>query len=465
MKVSVIGAGVGGLAVAIRLANAGHQVTVFERSTSVGGFCQGYQRDGWRFDTGPSLLVWPEQLAALFCQTGPPLHQVLPLTPVPAPSYRFADVTGGQLSAGELSGGGEWLALLDRAELIWQAVAEAVLSHPAPGPVDLARLALRRPSDLLRVAPGRTLRQLGRRTLTDPRLRLILDRYATYAGADPRRAPAVLAVIPYLEQRFGCWHVPGGLARIPPALVDRLHECGGQLRLAAPVVRIEHSDGAVCGLRLADGEAVTSDVVVSNVAELVTAELLGRPPGAPTALSFSGFSLLLGLQTDPQLPPHLVSFPRDYDAEFDAVFAGRPASDPAIYLCTPQDPAMHPAGGRSCRLLVNAPTQGRCDWAAPGLAERYGEHLLDRLASRGLDLRPLTSWWEPRTPVDLASASGVASGAIYGRAAHGLAGLRRPGNRTRLRGLYLVGGSVHPGGGLPLVLASAAIVAALVGPP
>jgi phytoene desaturase len=448
-------------------------VTVCERSDVVGGAAAGYGRDGFGFDTGPSLLTWPEQLRQLFGATGG-WPAALQLTPVdPQVRYRFADgtvldVPAGRGAHGVATGlgaraGAEWTGLLDHGARLWRTVGPAVLTRPRPGPARLVGMTLRHPRELPTVAPLVSLHGLARRRLADPRLRMVLDRYATYAGADPRRAPAALAVIAYLEQVAGCWHVTGGLHRIAAALAQRVGECGGQILFGAEVVRILGTP-RVTGVALAGGDRLAAEAVVTDIAEQVVRErLLGRPSarlgGTP---SLSGFSVLLALRDRAGLPHHQVIFPADYAREFDEVFAGRPASDPAIYSCCPTDPTMHPPGGAACRLLVNAPPQGRFDWTAPGVAERYAGQLLARLAERGLDLATRAIWREIRTPADLESTTGAPGGVIYGRAPHGPGGLRRRSNRGPRDGLYLVGGSVHPGGGVPLVLSSAAIVADLI---
>jgi phytoene dehydrogenase-like protein len=179
--------------------------------------------------------------------------------------------------------------------------------------------------------------------------------------------------------------------------------------------------------------------------------------------------LLLGVRgSTPQLAHHTVFFPADYDAEFDAVFGApgrraRPAPDPTIFVTRADDPTVHPAGHEAWFVLVNAPRHGTAHsavgWRRPGLADAYAAHVLDVLASRGLDVRDRLAFCETRTPADLADATSAPGGAIYGTAG----GLLRPSNRGPVDGLFLVGGSTHPGGGLPMVTLSARIVADRIG--
>jgi phytoene dehydrogenase-like protein len=213
--------------------------------------------------------------------------------------------------------------------------------------------------------------------------------------------------------------------------------------------------------------------VVSNADALTTYRDLLPTPSRLSSLtdrSLAGFVLLLGVRgSTSALAHHTVFFPRHYDAEFDEVFGSpgrraRPASDPTIFVTRATDPAVHPPGHEAWFVLVNAPRHGASwsavDWSRPGLAAAYRDHILDVLADRGLDVRERLVFAETRTPLDLAIATGTPGGAIYGTAG----GLLRPPNRGPVDGLWLVGGSTHPGGGLPLVALSARIVATQIGP-
>ncbi len=494
-RVVVVGAGLGSLAAAARLAALGHGVTVLEQAADVGGKLGWFSRDGHAFDTGPSLVTLPDVHRDLFAATGGSLDDALDLVRLdPAGELRFADGTAVRLPGRRTEvpdaldaalgpgAGAQWAALMARGERMWQVTEEPFLRSPLRGAATLARLA-RRAGDVATVAPWQTLRGLGSRHLTDPRLRMLLDRYATYSGSDPRRAPAVLATVPYVEQEFGSWYVRGGLRQLATAVLERAQACGAVVRTGCAVRRVVLSGGRAAGVELAGGEVVPADVVVSGVdAAALYADLLPpsrRTRGVRRALarstpSLSGFVLLLALRgRTPDLAHHTVLFPDDYDAEFDAVFGTgrfatpRPVDDPTVYVSAPDDPALRPDDdSESWFVLVNAPRHGEAvDWTAPGRADSYARTVLDTMARRGLDVRSRVKWCEVRTPADLERDTGSVGGSIYGTSSNGArAAFLRPGNVSPVPGLFLVGGSSHPGGGLPLVALSAEIVAGSIGP-
>ena len=290
---------------------------------------------------------------------------------------------------------------------------------------------------------------------------MIIERFATYAGADPRRAPAALAVAGYVEHAFGAWHPRGGLYELVAALVRRLDALGAELRLGTPVEQIVVRGGRARGVVTATG-TIEADAVVTDVDEaLVRSRLLpGQRRREPRERSLSGLALLLGLSGNtPGLAHHTIRFPADYDAEFEDLFVHRrPVREPTIYLSAPHvtDESAASADGEAWFVLVNAPAIGAAgDWdaAASRVVDRLG--VRDRLVQSAL-----------RTPADLERETGALGGAIYGAAPHGrLGAMRRAG--PRLRGvdrLWLAGGTVHPGGGLPLVALGGRSVARAIGP-
>ncbi|MBY4575824.1 phytoene desaturase [Gordonia paraffinivorans] len=492
-RIIVIGAGVGGLAAAMRLQHAGHDVTVLEQFDRVGGKLGVIKHDGFVFDTGPSLVTMPHVLTELFDETGAPVHERVRLERLPvAARYRFPDGTVLDLPdtidaiPAELDralgpgSGAQWTSFLRRAEQIWDVTHGPFLESPMSVRTMIGGIAT--PRDVRAVAPWHSLRGLGSDHLRDSRLAMLLDRYATYTGSDPRRAPAALASVPWAEQAWGSWYVRGGLGRIATAMHDRFVELGGTVELGVEVARVSTDrTGRVDGVVTADGSTRPADVVVANAdARQVYDRLLPRRAARlPRVLlrrstpSLSGFVLLLALDDPPgDQPHHHVLFAEDYDEEFDAVFGfngpPRPVARPTVYISAPDDPEIVPGPGTgSWFVLVNAPRHDPghgVDWDAEGLAEGYADQIMRVMADRGLDVRDRVRHRIIVSPADLERRTMTPGGSIYGSSSNGpRAAFLRPKNTSPVPGLYLVGGSSHPGGGLPLVMLSAKIVAGLIG--
>lgn len=488
--VVIIGAGVGGLATAARLAVKGHSVTVIEQSDRVGGKLHTYRKDGYAFDTGPSLFTLPAVYRDLFLKTGKSLEDSVDLQAVePAFTYHFAD--GSELvlpgvdpakcadSIAQCMGeqaGSEWREFMHRAGEMWRLTRQPFLQSPLNGFASLLPLA--NPKDVATIAPFTTLRKLATKTFSDPRLVTLVDRYATYTGSDPRKAPAVLATVPYVEQLFGAWHIGGGLGNLAVALEERCRERGVTFRLSTTVSRIETTGNHVTGVTTEEGEFLSADIVVSNAdARLTYGELLAqsptKKPKVPGDPSLAGFVILLGLQGRTEgITHHNVWFAPDYNAEFDAIFGKNPhpVTDPTIYVCSPDDPLMRPHDdSEAWFILINAPRHdpsGRAgvNWEDSQLAERYANSIIDSLAARGTDIRDRIDLMEIYTPADLERDTRAPGGSIYGTSSNGVnAAFNRPANKSPIDGLFLVGGSSHPGGGLPLVGMGAEITAELIG--
>lgn len=489
-RVVVIGAGVGGLAVAARLSVKGHSVTIIEQSDRVGGKLHTYRRDGYAFDTGPSLFTLPAVYRDLFLKTGKSLEESVDLQPVePAFHYHFADGSSLVLpgvdpakcadAIAALMGaeaGKQWRAFMERAGEMWRLTRQPFLQSPLNGFRSLLPLA--KPKDVATIAPFTTLRTLARKSFTDPRLVTLVDRYATYTGSDPRKAPAVLATVPYIEQLFGAWHIGGGLGTLADALSARCEERGVDIRLNSLVTEIRTSGNRVTGVVTNSGEVLDADIVISNSdARLTYNNLLAdskvKKPKVPGDPSLAGFVILLGLRgRTPGIAHHNVWFPSNYDLEFDSIFGKnpQPVDDPAIYVCSPDDPLMRPnPETEAWFVLVNAPrhdasNKSGVNWDEPQLRNSYADHILAKLAERGTDIRDRIEFMEIMTPADLERSAMAPGGSIYGTSSNGVnAAFNRPANKSPIDGLYLVGGSSHPGGGLPLVGMGAEITAELIG--
>lgn len=489
--VVVIGAGMGGMATAARLAKKGYRVRVFEAGDRHGGKCRTEWIDGYAFDTGPSLLTLPAVYRDLFQRTGDVLGRVVELKPVdPSFDYRFHDgikVTFANLSRkktldsiaaslGEHSAQ-EWDGVMRRAESMWDVSRGPFIESELKS---ISSLLKRRSliRDLLVISPWKSIRGLE---IQSPYLRKILDRYATYSGSDPRTAPAVLSSIAFVEEAFGAWHITGGVGKLADALYKRCLDRGVIFEFNSAVIEILHSKGEVNGIALTDGRVISTATVVANGdAGIVYSKLIKNPPQSVRRAkrkilkmepSLAGFSLLLGLKpsTDIPLEHHTILFPENYDAEFESIFnKKKPVEDPTIYICAPRDETMvSKVGHEAWFVLVNAPRHGEdsFDWSDRTFAESYAQKIIDKIESRGISIRNRLELLEIRTPADLERSVMAPGGSIYGTSSNGAqSAFNRAKNRSPLKGLFCVGGSAHPGGGLPLVGISAEIVAeAIIG--
>jgi phytoene desaturase len=491
MKIVVIGAGMGGMTSAARLARGGHEVAIYEASDQVGGKCRTEWIGRVAFDTGPSLLTLPAVYKDFFQRTGKPMGLVCPIETVnPAFDYRFADesrVKFANLSRKETldaiaesfgeQASAQWDQIMRRAEAMWDVSRGPFVESELKSPFSLLkRITFFR--DLLIIAPWKSLRKHADEILKDQHLRFIMDRYATYSGSDPRKAPAVLSTIAFVEEGFGAWHVKGGLGNLAVQVHERAKDVGVTFHLNSPVAQINIVNGKATGIVLASGERVDADAVIANAdASLVYNKLISgnnrrlkqvRRNIAKADVSVAGFSLLLGMRKDVNdgMNHHTVLFPKDYDAEFDAIFRDRkPVARPTIYICAPKDPLMSKDENlEGWFVLVNAPTHGSFDWSDEDFNQKYASQIIDQIEEQGIAIRSRLETMTVRTPADLESQVLAPGGAIYGTSSNGArAAFLRAKNRSPIKGLYLVGGSAHPGGGLPLVGISADLVSQAIG--
>jgi phytoene desaturase len=475
----VVGAGLGGLATAARLQHAGWRVTLVERHHQPGGRCGLWESDGFRFDTGPSLVLMVEYWQQLFRDLGRRLEDYLTLVQLD-PNYRIHFADGNVLEVTSTLN-----VMMENVERIEAGAGQKFLEFLAhTGKLYRDGVAfidrnMHRPSSMLNPAAALTmlgggalgdLRTMVGKFFRDERLRDAFTFQSLYLGLSPFASLAIYGLLPYTEVAGGLHFPMGGLHALPRALERLFRELGGEVRYGAEVTRFEQDSRRVNAALLADGTRVPADVVVANSDLPYTYEsLAGRKlPGVDRKeFSCSVVLMYLGVNRQyPQLLHHNLVVSADMRGDCERIFRRHEMPDaPPYYICAPTrtDPSLAPPGSDLLFILALAPSQNPArpiDWSIEG--PRFGERMLDRLEAFGLTgLREHLVTQRMVTPADFTDRYGNVRGEAFGLS-HGFTqiGYFRPHNRHRtLENLYFVGQSTHPGCGLPMVLISARLAA------
>lgn len=480
MKTGIIGAGIGGLASAIRLAAGGHQVEVFEKNSTPGGKIAEFRTAGYRFDMGPSLFTLPGLVEELFDRCGEDIDRWLPYEPLASScTYFFPDglvftfYHDRQKLAAEIREKMEdtpqtLFKRLDRAKEVYELSAPVFLFRPFGkwsefNTPPYKKMATR----LYKLDFFRTMNQANAHDFSDPRFAQLFNRYATYNGSDPYQAPATLNMIAHLENNIGAFFPRKGMYAIVDSLYRLAVKTGVEFHFDTPVERIETASGRVEGLT-AGGSFYPFDIVVSDVDVQYAANrlLAGHPlqrrlnkaqPSSSALIFYWGVR-----RRFEELDLHNIFFTADYRREFQQIFKEHTVGDdPTVYLFISSKVVREdaPEGCENWFAMINAPADNGQDWEA--IVERTRQHILEKI-SRHLqtDIRPHLATENVVTPATIEHRTMSVGGALYGMASNSMfsAFLRHPNRLKAFSGLYFVGGSVHPGGGIPLCLAGARIV-------
>ncbi|WP_328317019.1 phytoene desaturase family protein [Streptomyces sp. NBC_00388] len=465
-RIAVIGAGMGAMAAAARLAVAGHRVTVYERTATYGGAVGRFARDGFAFDTGPGLLQLPAVYRDLFVKTGrEPLEKCVDLVQVdPAGRHLFDDGTGVLLPNASRAGvvaaldaalgggaGARWGAFLDRARETWDRTRRPLLEEPLPAdPAPLGHDPYPAPRTGLLRRGASTLAEVGSRELRDPRLAALLASYALSSGFDPLTAPASAAVLPYMEQTFGNWYVRGGMRALADAVYERCRARKVEFVFSAEVTEVREKDGRACGLELADGRRIDAEHVVAG-APLPSVHRPHPEGGAGTGR----FVVCLALRGE-----------RPADAVHRTVVHRAESDLPMVTVLRPADPALVPGPGHEALTLTatvpaGGTESGAENWSGDARAGAFADRMVTAAEAAVPGLRGRLLWREVRTPADTLRETG--SLRVPGPALAGAGGRLLPSpNRSPLPGLHLAGGWSHPGGGLAHAGMSGALAAGLI---
>jgi 1-hydroxycarotenoid 3,4-desaturase len=475
--VIVVGAGVGGLMAALILSGRGLKVTVLERAATPGGKMR--QRfDGDRpIDAGPTVFTLKKIFDEAFHSVGLDFDALAPTRPAnvlarhawdgTAAFDLFADVQRSIESVGDFAGSTEALGFrrfTEDSARIWRTLERSFVRAPRPEFMGLLRGAgVSGLFDLLATRPFHTMWGALGGYFRDPRLRQLFGRYATYCGSSPYLAPATLMLVAHVEQD-GVWMIDGGMHRLAQVFAEQARAFGADIRYGAHVEKI-FRDGALMNVRLNNDETISAHSVVFNGdASAIGDGLLGPDvlgaveptPRARRSLSAITWTFESRTQGFP-LVRHNVFFSGNYESEFNAIRNGRLIADPTVYVCA-QDRADDdaPIAERERLLaLINAPAFGDARELTSQEIAECATAMTARLNRCGLQLDSPPQIEHVQTPADFNRLFPATGGALYGRASHGWrASFQRPGVRTKLPGLYLAGGSAHPGPGVPMAALS-----------
>jgi 1-hydroxycarotenoid 3,4-desaturase len=480
--VVIIGGGIGGLTAAIDLAAEGHSVTILEKEKRIGGKMREIPVGGLMLDGGPTVFTMRHVFDELFAKAGTRLEDEITIEKAQTLARHawsrtdrldlFADPEQSAIAIRDFSSAGEadrYLQFLARIRAIYSTLDASFLRASRPNPLSMvSRAGLSGVPSLFALKPFSTLWRELQGCFKDPRLQQLYGRYATYCGSSPFEAAATLMIVAHVEQ-MGVYLVKGGMARLAEALERVAIRLGVIIRCEATVASIESTSNGVTGVYMASGERVGASAIIANCdANAVASGLFGQAaskaarPTRRSARSLSAMVTTMVAKTaDFDLHHHTVFFSQDYRREFTDIFERQQLpGEPTVYICAQdRDAHGHTATERERLLfIVNAPANGDTHGYTPKEIAQCGERTMAQLQRCGLSLtieEQVTT-----TPTEFHRLFPATGGALYGRASHGaMASFLRPDCRTSIKGLYLAGGSVHPGPGVPMAALSGRLAA------
>jgi 1-hydroxycarotenoid 3,4-desaturase len=483
--VVIVGAGVGGLVSALLLANKGIRVTLLEMANAPGGKMRQIMVGGLPIDSGPTVFTMKWVFENIFNQVGRSLDEVLCLQPLDILARHawradhcqldlYSDVERSAQAIAEFSSPAEsqrFLGFCKKAAEVYHCLEGPYIRSSRPSLLNMASdLGARGLGTLASLGPFASLWQALGSHFKDPRLQQLFGRYATYCGASPWLAPATLMLVAHVELD-GVWSVQGGMHALACALAQQAQQLGASIKYASPCRRILVRDGRTCGVELMHGETIAADAVIFNGDIGALAQgLLGEdvrasvPDFKRSRRSLSALTWSVNTRTSGfPLVRHNVFFDNDYAREFKDIFEHQRLPEQAtVYVCAQDrnDSGCQPADSERLLCLVNAPALGDQKTFNSMEIEQCQEQSQKLMRQCGLDIDLSAAHMSITTPTDFNRLFPGTGGALYGTASHGwMTPFQRPSSLSRLPGLYLAGGSVHPGPGVPMAALSGQLAA------
>lgn len=483
-KAIVIGAGVAGIAAAIRLAIKGHQVEVFEASPAPGGKLSEIRLGDFRFDSGPSLFTMPQYVDELFILAGKDpadFFRYEKLENVCRYLYEdgtcinaFADRVkfSEEIAAKTKDSAASVISFLDKSKEIYDITNPVFLERSLHKIASYFNLSTLR--SLLRfpkIDAFRSMNTAIESSFHDSKTIRFFNRYATYNGSNPYKAPATLNVIPHFEQHFGAYFPIGGMYSIAGSLAKLAMDLGIKFHFNCYVDEIQVKDKKVSGIR-AGGLTYEADLVISNMDVWYTYQKLLKDRAIPRRIkqqerSSSALIFYWGINKSfPELGLHNIFFTENYREEFRQIWETKGIyQDPTIYvnISSKNKSDDAPQGSENWFTMINVPSDTGQDWDT--LIREARQNIIDKLSrNMGVDISKLISCESVLDPRGIDSKTFSYQGSLYGSSSNSQfsAFLRHANFSSKVQGLYFAGGSVHPGGGIPLALLSAKIVDELI---
>ncbi len=482
MKAIIIGAGVGGMASAARLSRLGINIEIFEKRSKVGGRLSNYEEKGFRIDRGPTLLLMPDVFEGFFTDIGKDIKDYLELTELD-PVYRLHFDDGSiiepsisrnnmisTISKINKEDSKNYCSFISDYQKYYDIALKEFIMKNFDSPFQMLT-----PAGISSLLSGGALTDLYSKTgdyFKDPRVRIAFSIQSIYIGERPDKTPSVYGLIPFVEYTQGVWYPKGGLYSVADALLNICREMNVQVHLEKPVKKIIIENGTAIGVEFEDGKKEYSDIIISDVDLPYTytrmIDEIHRPHMKDSkieslATSCSAFMIYLGVKGTYDIAHHNFILATDFNSTLDDIFKNKKIPEkPGIYIANPSshDPTLAPEGHSIIYILVPVPNlSGAIDWSKETKAFR--EMIIDKLALLGMDdIRERIVFEKIITPEEWKKEYNLEKGATFGLSPILLqsAAFRPPNKDQKIKNLYFVGASTHPGSGVPIVLLSSKLL-------